>query len=136
RYTQRMFGTLKYQYSRGSTRVTPYFANVRNIAGEAGITGNNQEPLNWGPPRLSFASGISGLFDGQQSFTRNQTNSIGYDHFWSHGAHNIRLGGDFRRQQFNLLSQQDPRGAFTFTGSASGSDFADFLLGVPTTSSI
>src|SRR5207302_481070 len=33
-------------------------------------------------------------------------------------------------------SQQDPRGAFTFTGAATGSDFAGFLLGIPDTSSI
>jgi hypothetical protein len=136
RFTQRIFGTGKIQYSRGSNRITPYFAGRENIAGEAGITGNNQEPANWGPPRLSFASGIAMLSDAQQSFTRNQTSSAGYDLFWSHNSHNIRLGGDYRRQQFNLLSQQDPRGSFTFTGSATGYDFADFLLGLPATSSI
>src|SRR5947209_5607035 len=55
---------------------------------------------------------------------------------------------DYRRLQFNALAQQAPRGSFTFTGAASqtaanglpvagsGSDFADFLLGIPDTSSI
>jgi hypothetical protein len=58
------------------------------------------------------------------------------------------MGGDVRRIQLNLLSQQDPRGSFGFTGAATqamasgtgiagtGSDFADFLLGTPDTSSI
>src|SRR5438046_7474469 len=65
---------------------------------------------------------------------------------WNHNRHNFRCGGDFRRQQFNYLSQQEPRGTFTFTGAATqgsangvavgGSDFADFLLGIPDTSSI
>ena len=32
-----------------------------NVSGDAGITGNNQEPVNWGPPSLSFSSGIAGL---------------------------------------------------------------------------
>jgi len=136
RFTQRMFGTFTVGYSRGTSRTTPFFADLRNIEGEAGITGTEQSPSNWGPPRLAFGSGISSLGDAQQSFTRNQTASVGYDHFWSHGAHNIRVGGDFRRQQFNLLSQQDPRGTFAFTGDASGYDFADFLLGLPSTSSI
>ncbi|MGH9628229.1 MAG: TonB-dependent receptor, partial [Bryobacteraceae bacterium] len=49
---------------------------------------------------------------------------------------NITFGGSFRRQAFNYLSQQDPRGTFTFTGDQTGSDFADFLLGIPATSSI
>jgi trimeric autotransporter adhesin len=136
RFTQRMFGTFTAGYNRGSNRMTPNFAFVRNIAGEAGITGNNQEPQNWGPPRLSFATGFAGLSDAEQSFTRNQTASVGYDMFWSHGPHNIRVGGDFRRQQFNLLSQSDPRGSFSFTGDSTGYDFADFLLGLPSTSSI
>ncbi len=35
-----------------------------------------------------------------------------------------------------MLSQQDPRGTFTFTGAAAGSDFAGFLFGVPDTASI
>ena len=56
---------------------------------------------------------------------------------WNHGHHNVTLGGDFRRQEFNYLSQQNPRGTFTFTGVATGvSDFADFLTGIPDTSSI
>src|SRR5208337_3555252 len=69
-----------------------------------------------------------------------------YAMLWSRDRHNITFGGDFRRQQFNYLSQQDPRGMFTFTGAATqgnadgtavgGSDFADFLLGIPDTSSI
>jgi hypothetical protein len=39
-------------FSRLSTHNTPYFANGANVSAEAGITGNNQEPVNWGPPAL------------------------------------------------------------------------------------
>jgi len=136
RFTTRMFGTFRVNYNRQSTRVTPFFANRENVSGEVGITGNNQDPQNWGPPRLAFTGGIQGLFDSQESFTRNQTTQFLFNTFWSHRAHNIQYGLDVRRQQFNLLSQQDPRGAFTFTGALTGSDFADFLVGIPTTSSI
>ena len=62
------------------------------------------------------------------------------------GRHNFTVGGDLRKQQFNDFFQQDPRGTFTFTGAATqgtsngvttgGSDLADFLIGVPDTSSI
>ena len=67
---------------------------------------------------------------------------------WLKRPHNITMGGDVRRIQLNLLSQQDARGSFGFTGAATqltangvpvpgtGSDFADFLLGTPDTSSI
>ena len=51
------------------------------------------------------------------------------------GRHNITIGGDIRRQQLDILSQQDARGASLLRGPT-GSDFADFLLGLPHTSSI
>jgi Carboxypeptidase regulatory-like domain len=136
RYTQRMFQTVNYQYSRLAMRTTPFFAGRENVSGEAGITGNNQEPVNWGPPSLSFASGIAGLSDAQRSVTRNQTSGISYSILWVRNSHSLTFGTDFRRQEFNLLSQQDPRGTFTFTGAATGSDFAGFLLGIPDTSAI
>ncbi|MGA8597917.1 MAG: carboxypeptidase regulatory-like domain-containing protein, partial [Bryobacteraceae bacterium] len=135
RFGQRLFMNVGYQFSRLSDRLTPYFENRENVSGLAGISGNNQEPVNWGPPSLTFSSGIAGLSDGLPSFNRNQTGALSYSMLWSHSGHNIAFGGDYRRQEFNYLSQQNPRGAFTFTG-VPGSDFASFLLGIPDTSSI
>jgi hypothetical protein len=143
-----IFGTFSYYFSRMSSRTIPYFANEINVSGAAGITGNNQEPVNWGPPNLSFSSGISGLSDAQYSSQHIQTSGVNGSIFWAHRSHNITMGGDFRRQQFNFNSQQNARGSFVFTGAATqatanglpvagtGSDIADFLLGTPDTSSI
>jgi hypothetical protein len=136
RFNHRVFLNLGYQYSYFSTRATPYFEDRQNVSGLAGISGNNQDPMNWGPPALAFSSGIAQLSDSQSAFNRNQTSAISYSMLWNRGAHNFQFGGDFRRQQFNYLYQQDPRGTFTFTGAASGYDFADFLLGVPDASTI
>ncbi len=73
-FNQRVNSTFGVQYSRFSLRNTPYFANRENVSGEAGITGNDQEPINWGPPTLNFAgSNTAGLQDSPQSYTRNQT---------------------------------------------------------------
>ena len=135
-FSPRVFTNLGYQFSRSASRFTPYFANRENVSGDARIAGNNQDPVNWGPPTLTFASGFSGLSDGLPAFTRNQTSAVSMDNLWARARHNISFGGDFRRQQFNLLSQQDPRGHFSFTGAGAGYDFAGFLLGVPDTSSI
>ena len=135
-FTPRFFSTFGYQYSRQSVRVLPFFANRENISGDAKIFGNNQDPINYGPPTLNFASGISDLTDVQSSFTRNQTSVVSNDNLWNHGRHNFSFGGDFRRQEFNLLSQQNPRGSFTFTGNTGGFDLAGFLLGIPDTIAI
>jgi hypothetical protein len=136
RINNEWFLNVGYQFSRLAEHVTPFFANRQNISGDAGITGNNQEPRNWGPPGLTFSSGIAGLSDQQSSVDRNETSGVSYSMMWNHGKHNIAYGGDFRRHEFNYLSQQDPRGSLTFTGAASGSDFADFLMGTPSALSI
>ena len=134
---------LGYQFSRQSTRITPYWQNRENISGQAGITGNDQTPTYWGPPTLNFSGGLTALTDGQSSFIRNATNGVSFIARWNHRSHNITGGFDFRREQFNYLSQANPRGTFSFTGAAtsgsaanSGSDVADFLVGIPDASNI
>ncbi len=44
--------------------------------------------------------------------------SYGYLGTWNHGRHNIQFGGDYKWQQFNTISQSDPRGQFQFNGAA------------------
>ena len=125
-----------YQFSRMATQVQPYFANLTNVSGLAGINGNDQTAQNWGPPSLAFADGIASLADAQSSADRNQTSGVSYSMQWIHRGHNVTFGGDYRRRQFNTLAQQNARGGFTFTGSRTGSAFGDFLLGIPDAVSI
>ncbi|HWZ51156.1 MAG TPA: hypothetical protein VNW54_06810, partial [Granulicella sp.] len=131
-----------YRFTRLRTQVRPYFANRENVSGYAGITGNEQSPENWGAPNLSFSSGITGLTEAQSAFNRNRTDALSIEATWVHRRHTVSFGGDLRWQQFNQFSQQNARGAFTFTGAATqgsgstGSDLADFLIGVPDTSQI
>ncbi len=125
----------RFQYTELTTQATPYFANRLNVSGLAGIAGNDQDPANWGPPSLSFST-IAGLTDAIPNFNRTRTAGGGAEAYWNRGRHNLTFGGDVRRVMVDVESQQNPRGAFTFNGSVTGSDFADFLLGIPTTSSI
>jgi len=149
RFSNRVFATLKFDFSRQTTLLTPYFANRENVSGTAGITGNDQDALYWGPPSLSFSSSaIMGLSDGNAQDRRNQTGWLSFNTFWNHRSHNVNFGADYRWQLYNYLSQSNPRGSFGFTGAATeavsgglpvantGMDFADFLLGTPDTSSI
>ncbi len=141
RFNQRLFLTTSYKFSRLSTRVVPEFENQENVAGDAGISGDYQDPADWGPPTLNFSSGIAGLGDANSSFNRNRTDAISESGAIYRGHHNVTVGGDFREQQYNDFFEQNPRGAFTFTGAATsgptgitatnGSDLGDFLLGVP-----
>jgi Carboxypeptidase regulatory-like domain len=49
------------------------------------------------------------------------------------GKHSLRFGGGFHIDQINIDPDAIYNGSFAFTGSATGSDFADFLLGLPST---
>jgi hypothetical protein len=143
-YRHQLFVNLGYHFTRLRTDIRPYFANDQNISGNAGITGNSQAPSDWGPPTLAFSSGITSLTDGISTFNRNRTDAFSVSVSSTRGHHNVIFGGDYRKQEFNELTQQNPRGVFTFTGTAtqgstdtgSGSDLADFLLGVPDTSQL
>jgi hypothetical protein len=146
RFERQMFVTLGYQFSRSRTDLQPQFANLSNISGNAGVTGNDQDPNDWGPPSLTFASGLAELSDGISEFNRNRTDQGSLRISTTRGRHTILAGGDLRRQEYNQLQQQNPRGGFEFTGAAtsadgtisstSGADIADFLLGLPYTSAL
>jgi hypothetical protein len=136
-----------YQYSRLATRENPFFANRTNVSGAAGILGNDQTPANWGPPNLSFLS-VANLSEPRYARNANQTQTFSNQELWYRGKHALQFGGDIRRLQFNVVSQQDARGTFSFTGAdtqqisggvpvaGTGSDLADFLLGTPDTAAI
>jgi hypothetical protein len=131
-------------FSRNISRGTPYFAYKTNIAGELGIVGPDQSPIDYGPPNLSFTN-FGGLSDGSSSSTRNQTtNFTDTVTYVAHRNHNLSFGFGYRRMQQNSLSYASSRGQFSFGGLLTsgydssgqlipntGYDFADFLLGYP-----
>src|SRR5208283_1466746 len=47
------------------------------------------------------------------------------------GAHTLKVGGEFHYDQVNVSAIAQFNGSFLFFGTETGSDFADFLLGVP-----
>ncbi len=147
RYLHQTYVLLGYRLTRLRTDVRPEFENRVNVSGNAGIGGSDQDPADYGPPGLTFSSGIAGLNDANSAFNRNRTDALSGNVSINYRRHNFIFGGDFRRQEFNEYGQQNPRGSFAFTGAATqavgsgastttGSDLADFLLGIPDTSGL
>jgi hypothetical protein len=146
RYRHQTFVLLGYHFTRLRTEVRPQFAKRENVSGLAGIGGNDQDPADWGPPALVFSSGITALSDANSAYNRNRTDAVSLNVSTTVRRQEFIFGGDFRKQEFNEYTQQNPRGSFTFTGAAtqapggssasSGSDLADFLLGIPDTSAL
>jgi hypothetical protein len=147
-FSPRLIATTRYNYSRATTLAgQPYWANRSNIEGILGITGTDQYPSNWGPPTINFSASTLDIRDASLNYQHPQTSAIGESVLWVHGPHQLTFGADFSRRQTNILSQSNPRGTFTFNGSATalngstsnlgtGQEFADFLIGTPYSTSL
>lgn len=46
-------------------------------------------------------------------------------------SHTVKVGGEYLYSQVNAYPDVQSNGTFTFAGTETGSDFADFLLGIP-----
>ncbi len=147
-FKPRFNSNLNFTFSRNIGKLAPYFAYTQNVAAQLGITGTSQDPINYGPPNLSFTN-FGGLADGSASVNRNQTANVTESITLVHKKHNLTFGFGYRRMQQNALSYANSRGAFTFSGlltsgfdangqplPGTGFDFADFLLGLPQSSSL
>src|SRR5581483_2372917 len=147
-FSSETINSLRVNFSRNRTETLPFFAYGSNVAAELGITGVSNEPINFGPPNLSFTN-FGGLTDASPLLQRNQTAGFTEGVTLIRGSHTYTVGGGYRRMQFNTRTDQNARGTFTFTGLATsgfdangqplpgtGFDFADFLLGLPQSSSI
>jgi len=136
-------------FSRNTNQTFPYFAYADNIEGNSGIGGTLQNPLDYGPPTLSF-SNLGSLTDSAPALTHTQTlNFTDTLTYVLHRRHNFGVGFLYRQSHFDSLNYQSARGAFTFSGlltselnakgnpvAGTGFDFADFLLGLPQSSSL
>jgi hypothetical protein len=143
-----LINTLSANFNRQRISTLNPFAFEQNIVGDLGIQGVSTDPFDWGVPTTQFTN-FSALNDTIPSLTRNQTFRIFDILLWTHAKHNVRLGGELRRVQVNTLTDPDARGTFTFSGFTTsdltaqglpvpntGFDFADFLLGLPQTTSV
>jgi hypothetical protein len=135
RLNTRMNARATYGFTWSDNTATPFFTNRVNVSADAGIAGNAQDPLNWGPPTLAFPD-VADLTDGRYQRSSRQSHGISGQIQWRRGAHNITFGGDARLNDIRQFTHPDPRGTLAFTGVATGNAFADFLLGIPATSSI
>jgi hypothetical protein len=81
------------------------------------------------PPEYfnNFSLGVNTL----TTFQPNNTYQISDSFSKVVGPHTLKFGGEFRYLQINERNTCAPNGDFTFNGSETGSDFADFLIGAP-----
>ncbi len=123
--------------------LTPLLACKNNVVASLGLPGLNTSNCGvWGIPQMRNIGAISGfgddtngpyiLQDGIGQFIDNVS--------FIRGQHSFRFGGEVRRDRYNQLGNEFPRGAFNWGASStanpavtgSGFGFAGFMLGSPT----
>jgi hypothetical protein len=132
-------------WNRSNSHTTNFFTNTSdNVGSTYGVNVPNDVPLNYGVPRIQLSE-FTGLSQQQPSFSVGQTVSFSEVLSWIHGKHNMRYGGDYRRVHRDFLAGSNATGSFTFSGlftedaaqdENSGSPIADFLLGLPQSTSL
>ena len=145
RFGNRSFNVLRLAFNRNTTTGVPFFTD--NVTSQIAIDGASADPRNFGPPNLSFAN-LSGLSGSNWSKTATWNYGASDALQLHRGAHNWSFGGAYTHYLNNAIGDANGRGAFGFAGLATaqyvnglpvantGNDFADFLLGLPETSSI
>ena len=145
---QRTINVFRFNFNRNRSTTTPYFANKTDVASALGIRGTAPDPINFGPPNLAFTN-FGALSDASPVLNRVQSMGLTESVSTVIKQHNLSAGMSLTRSQSNVRTDSNARGSFSFSGletstfdarglpiSGSGYDFADFLLGLPQSSSV
>jgi hypothetical protein len=144
-YNKSFINSTQLTWNRSSIDTLNGYAYNDNIAGNLGITGISTSPINYGLPQISLTN-FTGINDTVPVISHSQQWRTIDNVTWIHGKHNVRFGGEMRKNQKNTETSPQARGAFTFTGTNTselgpdglpvantGLDLADFLIGYPYT---
>ncbi|HTA44423.1 MAG TPA: TonB-dependent receptor [Bryobacteraceae bacterium] len=134
-FSRTLINSVVWNFSRNVNRTLSPFSFGADIAGNLGITGVSTDPAAYGPPTINFAN-FGTLSDATPTLTRPQTSGVNDTVNFIRGKQTIQFGLGFQRRQNNTQIQSNARGNFSFTGLATGYDFADFLLGLPQSTSV
>ncbi len=142
-WTKQLIHDTRVFWSRSRTQALNRFAFTDNIGADLGIAGISTDPINFGVPLVSFTN-FSDVNDPVPALRRNQTLRFLDNVSYLLPKHTLRAGAEIRRMHVNTRTDPTPRGAFNFTGlvtsqldstgrpvAGTGFDFADFLLGLP-----
>jgi hypothetical protein len=116
-----------------SNSATSYAFDGKAITATLGL--QNLPPLTFnGLPAFNFAGATSNFGAGKAGFTFSHSYQWADNLTWIKGRHSFKFGADVRRLRAQTalgFVGSDNYGNFSFDGRYSGSDVADFLLGIP-----
>lgn len=112
--------------------------SVVTTLGLLGVNPNAYAVMGFPAVSISGVTGLSMAYAGGHNKTiagNDGINSVQDSIIWSHGRNSLKLGGQYQRYTWlEGAVPQNVYGDFTFTGAFTGLGFADFALGLPSTS--
>ena len=125
-----------FAYNQVSTDY-PLAERGADLIRDFGFTGLPPTPASGGVPYFEFSDG-SFISTGGNKPTDVLSKSIQLSNntTWTKGSHTLKAGVDLQRVEFRDQSSffsGDDYGSYAFTGNFTGNAFADFLLGLPST---
>jgi hypothetical protein len=134
----------RFGYNSMFNNISQELAGVENVNEKLNTPIKVTDPNSWGIPDVNLTGSTLTRFgnDANGPFTIDNKIYQFVDNFsWTFGKHSLRLGGEYRYNQFLQVGNEFARGRFTHTGSftanantlTGGYNGADLLLGAPTT---
>lgn len=104
-------------------------SNYGFVAGGLGIL---PAAPSWLAPPIMFLNQLGITLSNQEPYWQaNNTYQAKDDFSMIAGKHTLKFGGDFEDFELNEYYLPRPNGNFSFAGSETGNDFADYLIGTP-----
>jgi hypothetical protein len=131
----------RFGYSSLFNNITQQLASVENVDSEIGVPVSITDKNSWGIPNIQLTNNLTSFGNPTSSpFQINDKVYQGVDNFsWVIGRHALRMGGEYRYNQYPQLGNEFPRGQFFFNGQftntvtptaqTGGYSGADFLMG-------
>jgi hypothetical protein len=114
------------------------FHDGNEVIQTIGLKGIGAAPGTGGFPEFDFGSGINGFYENPSQIAISKSLSVLDNVTWQHGRHTMKAGTlvAFARPEVSDGAGVNQFGEFGFNGFATGFDYADFLLGIPSTQSL
>ncbi len=131
----------RFGYSSLFNNITQQLAGIENVDSEIGVPVSITDKNSWGIPNIQLTNNLTSFGNPTSSpFQINDKYFQFVDNYsWIIGKHALRMGGEYRYNQFPQLGNEFPRGQFFFNGQftnaitpsaqTGGYSGADFLMG-------